>query len=68
MFEGECSTNLPVSASIGLSDNTLGTVGREVASDARDPRIESSHRLTFIEQLFTVSCVEKTKNKEKRGR
>ena len=43
-----------------------GSVGRAVASDTRDPRFESSHRQTFIEHLFTVNCVEKTKMKKKR--
>ena len=40
--------------------------GRAVASDTRDPRFKSSHRQTFIEHLFTVNCVEKTKIKKKR--
>ena len=66
MFEGECSTNLPVSASIGLSDNTLGTVGREVASDARDPRIESSHRqFNLLPFDCFINCIENMKMKKK---
>ena len=40
-------------------------VGRAVASDSRDPRFESRHQQTFIEHLFTVNCVEKTKIKKK---
>ena len=32
----------------------------------REPRFDSSHRQTFIEHLFTVNCVEKTKIKKKR--
>ena len=36
-----------------------GSVGRAVDSDTRDPRIESSHRQTFVL---------KNENKEKRGR
>ena len=43
-----------------------GSVGRAVASDTRDPSFESSHSETFIEQLFAVNCVEKTKIKKKR--
>ena len=40
--------------------------GRAVASDARDPRFESSHRQTFKEHLSTANCVEKTNIKKKR--
>ena len=40
-----------------------GSVGRAVAFDTRGPRFESSH---FIEHLFTVNCIEKTKIKKKR--
>ena len=39
--------------------------GRAVAANTRDPRFESSHRQTFIEHLFPVNCVEKTKIKKK---
>ena len=44
------------------------TVGRAVASNARGPGFESSHRQTFISDiyLFTVNCIEKTKIKKKR--
>ena len=42
-----------------------GSVGRAVASDTRGPRFKFSHRQKFIEHLFTVSCVEKTKIKKK---
>ena len=45
-----------------------GSVGSEVASDTRDPRFESSHRQTFIEHLFSVNCVEKTKIKKKEAK
>ena len=42
-----------------------------VASNTRGPRFESSHRQnlyqTFV-YLFTISCIEKTKINEKRGR
>ena len=41
------------------------SVGRAVASDTRDPQFESRHRQTFIEHLFNVNCVEKTKIKKK---
>ena len=34
---------------------------RAATSYNRDPWFESSHRQTFIEHLFTVNCVEKTK-------
>ena len=39
-----------------------GSVGRAVASDARGLQFESSHRQTFILDiyLFTVNCIEKT--------
>ena len=41
-------------------------VGRAVASDSRGPRFESSHRQNiYIEHLFTVNCIEKTKITEK---
>ena len=39
-----------------------GSVGRAVTSDTRG----SSHWQTYIEQLFTVNCIEKTKMKKKR--
>ena len=45
--------------------NGCGSVGREVASDSRGPRFESSHRQTLF-YLYTVNCIEKTKIKEKR--
>ena len=43
-----------------------GSVGRAVASDARGLQFESSHRQTFILDiyLFTVNCVEKKKMKK----
>ena len=42
------------------------SVGRAVTSDARGPQFESSHRQTFILDiyLFTVNCIEKTKIKK----
>ena len=44
--------------------------GRAVASDARGLWFESSHRQTFITDiyLFTVNCIEETKIKRKRLR
>ena len=36
-----------------------------VASDTNSPQFESRHRQIFIEHLFTVKCIEKTKIKEK---
>ena len=46
-----------------------GSVGRAVASDARGLRFESSHRQTFISDIYllTVNYIEKTKIKRKRG-
>ena len=40
-----------------------GSVGGVVASDARGPRFESSHRQTFILDIYllTVNCIEMTK-------
>ena len=45
-----------------------GSVGRAVASVTRGPRFESSHRQTFILDiyLFPVNFIEKTKIKKKR--
>ena len=40
-----------------------GTVGRAVASDTRDPRLESSHRQ--ILNLRTVKYIDKTKINKK---
>ena len=39
-----------------------------VASDVRDPQFQSSHRQTFISDiyLFTVNSIDKTKIKKKR--
>ena len=47
-----------------------GSVGRAVASNARGPRFESSHRQSFLLDiyLFTIKYIEKTKIKKKRGR
>ena len=38
-----------------------GSVGRAVALDARGPRFDSSHSQNFIEHLFIINCIEKTK-------
>ena len=44
-----------------------GAVGRAVAFKTRCPRFDSSHRQNFIEHLFIINCIEKTKiNKKKR--
>ena len=40
-------------------------VGRAVAFITRDLLFESSHSQTYIEHLFTINCVEKTKIKKK---
>ena len=47
-----------------------GSVGRAVTSNARGPRFESSHRQSFLLDiyLFTIKYIEKTKIKKKRGR
>ena len=44
-----------------------GSVGRAVASNARGPRFESSHRQSFLLDiyLFTIKYIEKTKIKKK---
>ena len=45
-----------------------GSVGRAVAFDTRGPRFDSSHRQKFIEHLFIINCIEKTKiNKKEAG-
>ena len=45
-----------------------GTVGTAVVYDARGPQFESSHRQTFMSDiyLYTVNCIEKTKIKKRR--
>ena len=43
-----------------------GSVGRVVAFDSRGPRFNSSHRENFIEHLFIINCIEKTKINKKR--
>ena len=43
-----------------------GSVGRAVAFDTRGLRFDSSHRQNFIEHLFIISCIEKTKINKKR--
>ena len=45
-----------------------GSVGRAVASNTRGLQFKSSHRQNLYCTLLTVNCIEKTKNKEKRGR
>ena len=45
-----------------------GAVGRAVAFKTRGPRFDSSHRQNFIEHLFIINCIEKTKINKKRGR
>ena len=44
-----------------------GSVGRAVAYDIRGPGFKSSHRQNLYSSLFTVNCIEKTKNKEKKA-
>ena len=43
-----------------------GSVGRVVAINTRGPRFDSSHRQNFIEHLFIINCIEKTKINKKR--
>ena len=43
-----------------------GSVGRAVALDIRGPRFDSSHLQNFIEHLFIINCIEKTKLNKKR--
>ena len=43
-----------------------GSAGRAVAFDTRRPRFDSSHRQNFIEHLFIINCIEKTKINKKR--
>ena len=42
-----------------------GSVGRAVASESRDPRVESSHRQDFLQGNYLLINVEKTKIKKK---
>ena len=51
-----------------LLGSGCGSVGRAVASDTRGPQFESSHRRTFIKNIYLpiVNCTEKTKIKKKR--
>ena len=45
-----------------------GSVGRAVAFNTRGLRFDSSHRQNFIEHLFIINCIEKTKiNKKEAG-
>ena len=43
-----------------------GSVGRAVVFDTRGLRFDSSHRQNFIEHLFIINCIEKTKINKKR--
>ena len=43
-----------------------GSVGRAVACNTRGLRFDSSHRQNFIEHLFIINCIEKTKINKKR--
>ena len=58
--ERECRSN------IGIEGSGCGSVGRAVAFDTRGPRFDSSHRQNFIEHLFIINCIEKTKINKKR--
>ena len=43
-----------------------GSVDRAVAFNTRGLRFDSSHRQKFIEHLFIINCIEKTKINKKR--
>ena len=43
-----------------------GSVGRAVNFNTRGPRFDSSHWQNFIEHLFIINCIEKTKINKKR--
>ena len=49
-----------------LTGSGCGSVGRAVAFDTRGPRFDSSHWQNFIEHLFIINCIEKTKINKKR--
>ena len=51
---------------MALPGSGCGSVGRAVAFDTRSPQFESSHRQNFIEHLFIINCIEKTKINKKR--
>ena len=48
------------------SGSGCGSVGRAVTFNTRDPRFDSSHPQNFIEHLFIINCIEKTKINKKR--
>ena len=62
----EISNNLRVDLRSLDMGSGCGSVGRAVDSDTRDPRFDSSHRQNFIEHLFIINCIEKTKINKKR--
>ena len=49
-----------------LVGSGCGSVGRVVASITRGPLFKSSHWQNLYRTLFSVKCIEKDKNKEKR--
>ena len=49
-----------------MKGSGCGSVGRTVAFDTRGPQFNSSHRQNFIEHLFIINCIEKTKINKKR--
>ena len=42
-------------------DSGCGSVDREIGSNTKGPRFESSDRQSYKEHLFSVHCIEKTK-------
>ena len=59
-------TSMHFSNKLILKRSGCGSVGRAVAFDTRGPRFDSSHRQNFIEHLFIINCIEKTKIIKKR--
>ena len=47
--------------------NSVGSVGRAVASDEEGPRFESNHWQNLIVTIFTLLTVEKKKRKKRPG-
>ena len=58
--------NLFWKVKIQFQGSGCGSVGRAVTFDTRGPRFDSSHRQNFIEHLFIINCIEKTKINKKR--
>ena len=57
LLTGTCGTNYYKSANIIIPGSCCGSVGRAVAFDTRGPRFKSSHRQTFISNIYLLSTV-----------